>query len=291
MRKRSLNLALALGVTVLAAAAAPVLAKSAARPAKEKPAAAPPAPDPADVLDGKALAGKLLLVTDGKGHYLAAPPDLSDDATRGTLYYSADGKTFYQQRIPGFGSSGPGTFSLTFWEPRIDDGWRRSFDRKAGNLFEVQCEDRLSKLTQVPAAEAQTLLAAAQFLKPRWKYRAYALARDDAGKYFYVDVPREPEGSKAFRLYAGKKNELKPLKMVNVVSDSKGDIFATKSGELRLVIPREGEGGGDARVPVWIAGKKKTSLTWVPIEDNGKLVYTELGVYTGQSLGTPCDDL
>jgi hypothetical protein len=291
MRKRSLNLALALGVTVLAAAAAPALAKS----AKQKPAAPPPAataPDPADVLDGAALAAKLIVVTDGKGHYLAAPPDLSDEGNRGTLYYSTDGgKTFHQQRIQGYGSSGPGTFSLTFWDPRINDGWRRSFDRKEGNAFELQCEDRLSKLTQVPAAEAKTLLAAAQFLKPRWKYRAYALARDDSGKYFYVDKPRQPEDSKAFRLYAGKKNELKPLKMTNVVSDSKGDIFATKTGELRLVIPREGEGGGDERVPVWIAGKKKTSLTWVPIEDNGKLVYTELGVYTGQPLGTPCDDL
>ena len=285
MRKRTLNLALALGVTTLAIA--PALAKT--PKAKASPAAA--APDPADALDGKALAGKLLLVTDGKGHYLAAPPDLSDEATRGTFYYSSDGKTFYAQRIPSFGSSGAGQFSLSFWDPRIYSGWQRSFDRKEGNVFELQCDDRLTKLTQVPDAEAKTLLAAASFWKPRWKYRAYALARDDSGRYYYVDVPREPSDSKAFRLFAGKKNELTPLKMTNVVSDSKGDIFATKSGELRLVIPREGEGGGDERVPVWIQGKKKTSLTWVPIEDNGKLVYSELGVYTGQPLGTPCDDL
>jgi hypothetical protein len=285
MRKRSYNVALALGVIVAAAAAAPAQAKS----AKQKPPETPAAADPADAVDVSAVRDKLILVTDGKGHYLTTLPDLTDEALRGTLYYSSDGKAFYQQRVPSYGSSGPGTFSFSFWEPRVVDGWKRSFDRKEGDVFELQCDARLSKLTLVPAAQAKPLLAAASFWKPRWKYRAYALARDDSGRYFYVDVPREPEGSKAFRLYMGKKNELKPLKMTNVVSDSKGDIFATKSGELRLVIPKEGD--ETERVPVWIQGKKKTSLTWVPIEDNGNLIYSELGVYTGQSLGTPCDDL
>src|SRR5262245_39548398 len=105
MRKRSLNVALALGVTLVALAlTTPVLAKS----AKEKPAPAPPpGPDPAEVIDATTLRDKLIVVTDGKGHYLAAPPDLADDSLRGTLFYSADGgKTFYAQRIPGYGSSG-----------------------------------------------------------------------------------------------------------------------------------------------------------------------------------------
>jgi hypothetical protein len=294
MRKRSLDVALVLGMAALAASV-PALAKETARkkPAipVDSPAPVAAASDPADVIDATPFRDKLLVVSDGKGHYLAAPPDLQDEGLRGTLFYSADGKSFYQQRVPGYGSNGPGTFSFTFWEPRVGDGWKRSFERKDGNLFEVQCDDRLTRLTQVPAADAKKLLADAKFLKPRWKYRAYALARDDSGRYFYVDVPREPETSKAFRLYMGRKNELKPLKMTNVVSDSKGDIFATKSGELRLIIPKDGQGDGDERVPVWIKGKAKVSLTWVPIEDNGNLIYAELGVYTGQSLGTPCDDL
>jgi hypothetical protein len=292
MRKRTVNLGVVTAIAV--AMAVPTLAKAKAKPAKDKkPAepALPAGPDPAEIVDATPFRDKLVVVTDGKGHYLAAPPDLADDSLRGTLYYSADGKSFYQQRVPGYGSSGPGTFSFTFWEPRVVDGWKRSFDRKAGDVFELQCDDRNTRLTKVAPADTKTLLAGAQFLKPRWKYRAYALARDDSGRYFYVDKPREPENSKAFRLYMGKKNELKPLKMVNVVSDSKGDIFATKSGELRLVIPKEGQAGPDERVPVWIKGKQKTPLTWVPIEDNGYLIYVELGVYTGQPLGTPCDDL
>ncbi len=280
MRKRSIEIGLALVLAL--AVSLPALAKT------KKAELAPAAPDPADVLDATPFRDKLVLVTDGKGHYLASPPELADEALRGHLFYSSDGKTFYQQRVPSYGSQGPGTFSLAFWEPRVIDGWKRSFDRK-GDVYTLQCDSRETRLTPVPAAEARTLLAAATFHKARWKHRAYALARDDSGRYFYVDKPREPENSKAFRLFMGQKNELKPLKMTNVVSDSKGDIFATKSGELRLVIPKQG--GGAEREPKWIKGKKKTALTWVPIEDNGYLIYVELGVYTGQSLGTPCDDL
>ena len=29
----------------------------------------------------------------------------------------------------------------------------------------------------------------------------------------------------------------------------------------------------------------------LPIDDNAVMIYTDLGVYTGQPLGTPCDDL
>ena len=32
-------------------------------------------------------------------------------------------------------------------------------------------------------------------------------------------------------------------------------------------------------------------VTAVPVEDNHVLIYTDLGVYTGEPLGTPCDDL
>ena len=29
----------------------------------------------------------------------------------------------------------------------------------------------------------------------------------------------------------------------------------------------------------------------LPLEENRIMIYTDLGVYTGQRLGTPCDDL
>ncbi|HZS38940.1 MAG TPA: hypothetical protein VFF06_19035, partial [Polyangia bacterium] len=66
-------------------------------------------------------------------------------------------------------------------------------------------------------------------------------------------------------------------------SDSEGDIFATKSGSLRLIL-NKGES-------LWEQTGKKQKLILLPIEDNHVLIYTDLGVYTGLPLGTPCDDL
>lgn len=53
--------------------------------------------------------------------------------------------------------------------------------------------------------------------------------------------------------------------------------------------------------PLWIQGKKQLALTVVPIEsvdektgepiNNYQLIYNDLGVYLGQKLGNPCDDL
>jgi hypothetical protein len=275
--------------------------------AKAKPAKKPPPPpkeapapyEPADVLDPAPYKDKLQITTDGKGHYLATPPSLDDEALRGTLFWSPDGKLFWQQRVGSFGGSGSTEFSLSFWEPRVNEGYKRSFDRKDA-VYTLQCDDRLTDFKPLPADQQKTMLAGATFLKPRWKYQAYALARDDSGRYFYVDRQREPPQSKMFRLYMGKKGEMKPLKMTNVVSDSEGDIFATKTGELRLIIPRQpdersgmqtfGE-DGPRKDPVWVQGKGKLPLTWVPVEDNAYMIYAELGVYTGQLLGTPCDDL
>jgi hypothetical protein len=76
---------------------------------------------------------------------------------------------------------------------------------------------------------------------------------------------------------------MKLAKMTNVVSDSAGDIFATKTGELRLVLNKS--------ETMWMKGKAQTKLIFLPIDANVPMIYTELGVYTGEKLGTPCDDL
>ena len=70
-----------------------------------------------------------------------------------------------------------------------------------------------------------------------------------------------------------------------MVDDSEGQIFVTKKGELHLVFDK-----GDTTVS-WSHGKKETRLKEVPVDRNRVLIYTDLGVYTGVRLGTPCDDL
>jgi len=98
-----------------------------------------------------------------------------------------------------------------------------------------------------------------------------------------VDRLRAPANNKTFRLFSGLRGSLKPLKMTNIVSDSQGDIFTTRSGELRLVL--------DKKRSVWVDRKKEFELVQLPIEDNHVLIYQDLGVYEGRRLGTPCDDL
>ncbi|HET6148655.1 MAG TPA: hypothetical protein VFH68_14060 [Polyangia bacterium] len=255
---------------VLAAASAQARAKRAAHPAEP---AAPPVP----AADISTIKDSLKVLSDGKSHYVAVVP-----FGAGKELFYGDGKTFYAQRVFSSGSVGKESFDYAFWEPRVSAPYKASFELRDGK-FRVRCDERLTEVTPVPEGERQSMLASARFLAARWRYRAHALARDDRGTYYYVDRGREPEDSKTYRIYAGLKGAMKPLKMLNIVSDSQGEIFSTPAGELRLVL--------DRKETVWIRRNQRTPLTNLAVEDNHVLIYTDLGVYTGQRLGTPCDDL
>jgi hypothetical protein len=246
------------------------------KPAAKVAAPATPLPETVDIAEVK---DKLRILTDGKKHYVALIP--FDDGGWKHAYYG-DGKTFHALRVVGSGANGRESFDFTFWDPRVKARWQSGFEFKNGK-YEVLCDSRKTELTALPEAESAAMVAGATFTRPLWRHRAFALARDDKGIYYYVDRQREPEDSLNFRLYSGPRGALKPLKMVNVVSDSEGQIFSTKTGDLRLVL--------DRKEAAWVKGKARTSLTPLPIEDNAQLIYTDLGAYTGQRLGTPCDDL
>ena len=241
--------------------------------------AAPVAQTEEPAVDISAVKDKLQVLTDGKQHYIVVDP-------AGDIYqhlYYGDGRKFYGLRVSGGGRQGNEAWNRVFWEPRVGALWQGGLAMERGGTYKVQCGKRTTEVKPLEGADRDKLLAEAKFYGPLWKYRAYALARDHKGTYYYVDRPREPENNKAFRLYAGPRGSMKPLKMTNVVSDSQGDIFTTKRGELRLVL--------DKNRSVWFAGKKETELVSLPIEDNHIMIYTDLGVYAGQRLGTPCDDL
>jgi len=258
-----------------------LLAPSAALAKKAAPAAAatvdtPPAEDAIDVSANK---GKLKVLTDGKNHYVAIEPFGSSFEG---FFYSGDGKTFYQQRVSGGGSSGTESFDKIFWDPRRQQPYQGSISFR-DKKYDVQCEERHTELKEMPSSDGVKVVDNAKFYKSRWKRMAYALARDNTGKYYYVDKLREPENNKNFRLWVGPKGTMKLQKMTNVVSDSAGDIFATKTGELRLVLNKNES--------LWQESEKKVKLISLPIDDNHQMIYSELGVYTGEKLGTPCDDL
>jgi hypothetical protein len=71
--------------------------------------------------------------------------------------------------------------------------------------------------------------------------------------------------------------------MSNIISDSEGDLFVTASGKLRLALSR--------RESAWSTPGETKKLIWVATEENGLMIWNELGVYAGERLGTPCDDL
>jgi hypothetical protein len=236
--------------------------------------------DPNEI-DISAVRHELVVLSDGEGHYVVVRPHI-----RGPnhLYYG-DGKTFRALRVFGGHKDGTrGAFGRTFWAPRsLPESYKNhgSLELK-DKVWKVQCGKREAVFAELPAADAAKILNAAKFLPEKWKRRAYALARDDRGNYYYVDRLRDEHGGKGFRLFVGPRGNLKQKKMINIVSDSEGDIFATRAGDLRMIL--------DKHEAAWVRGKRRTKLTYVPISKNIYMIYTELGVYV-EALGTPCDDI
>jgi len=240
--------------------------------------AAPPKRTPALPDDVTAVRARMQVLHDGKGHFVV---HAKTDDTWQTFWYG-DGKTMYAQRILGGGREGDIAFNRSFWEPRVARRFQASFDFRDGK-FQIQCDERKTELTALPALEADKLLAGATFFQHHWRRQAYALARDNEGTYFYVDRGVDPQFQKNFKLFVGPRGKLKAQDMTNVVSDSEGDVFATKTGTLRLVLNKTES--------LWVKKGKEIKLISLPIEDNAALIYGDLGVYLGERLGTPCDDL
>jgi hypothetical protein len=74
---------------------------------------------------------------------------------------------------------------------------------------------------------------------------------------------------------------MKEIPLANVATDTAGEIFATKSGQLKLV-------ANEGSKAYWSKGGKKVELTIVDPWPNRYLIYRELGIYG--ALGTVCDD-
>ena len=233
----------------------------------------PPAPD--DRVDVSPVRDSLRVLDDGHEHFLVLVPfgDMYEH------FYWGDGKDFWAIQVFGGMQSGNESFDRNFWDPRIRNRSQASFALREGK-YTLQCAERETTFKPTDPQRQEAILKEATFHSQRWKRRAYALARDNGGTYWYVDRART-EQLTDFRLWSGPRGGLKPLRMTNVVSDSAGDVFATKNGDLKLVL-----GKGEAS---WVQGKKAKDLILLPLAENAQLIYGDLGVYTGQPLGTPCD--
>jgi hypothetical protein len=240
-------------------------------------------------LGQKMLMEATSVCTDGKGHYVVMAPQ--EDANQNAMYYG-DGKTFVVVDPPG-----PYASSNSFLDPRFfnkdSNPNFRGMDYRVISSVDLdtkekscslRCGTKQIPLTLVDGAQAAELLRKATFQPNPQQYAPHALLRDTKGNYYFVDRGYQPAQQKSYRVFIGPRGTLKPQKMTNVVSDSEGEIFSTKKGELRLVLDRD-------KSSMWIENTKKTfELRQVPVHENLPLIYNDLGVYEGMRLGTPCDD-
>lgn len=246
------------------------------------------APPKAKTIDVKPVADKLAVYKDDLGNYYVSPIsrafEKSDEASKWVFF--GDGKTMYQQRIIGSSQDDKG-LAWSLWSPRARDMAAASLTLHTNNNF-IACRASSQVdgpghrvLMQLNADEAATFLKSAKFYPELHTRAAHFLARDDDARYYFVDALRDEHGGNGFRVFAGMKGAMKQLPMANMARDTAGEIFATKTGQLKIVAGRNG-------TAFWIKNGKKTELTIVPIFENRYLVYRELGIYG--SLGVVCDD-
>jgi hypothetical protein len=236
-------------------------------------------PKAADITE---LKDKLIVLEAGPDLHLLLVPTYAEG--KKSFFYGRKG-VFHRQRIYGASASasasGKTKFEFTLWNPRGEHRHGSSLGFKDGK-FTVSCDDRITELKPLSKEAAKVVIAAGRFFEAKWTRQSFALARDEHGIYYFVDRHREKD-SRDFRVFRGPRGKVSRLRMRNIVYDSAGTIFSTTRGQLRLVL--------DKKAATWIRGKKRTELVYLPIYANRRLIYNELGMYTDERLGTPCDDL
>ena len=117
---------------------------------------------------------------------------------------------------------------------------------------------------------------------PLWQREPLFLARNRRGIYYYVDRFMGRFGGKRYRLFVGRRGQVREQPLTNVVEDADGMVFVTKKGSLELNKKR-----GKILDANW-GTKKPTPLKILSLTANNRFIYQDLGVYLGENLGTVC---
>jgi hypothetical protein len=234
-------------------------------------------------VDTKAFRDKLVVLEDAQGGTYIVLPGADSRMWFGT------GKTLYEQVVvTRFANGETGAWDVGVWSPRVTNVQPGSVQRRDDGSFRRWCGgDKYLDLKIITADRAKGIIDKAQFLSTALTRRPHLLARDDAGTYYYVDVIREQYGGSGYRVFVGKKGAMKPLALTDVATDSAGEVFSTKAGDVRIVHENPNE---SAKASVmWIKGEKRTALVQLDTDANSRLIFKDLGIYT--FLGTICDDI
>ncbi len=248
----------------------------------------------------KEVADKLSVFKDDFGSYYVSPKPntMKSEADNQWVFYG-DAKGMYQQVIVGSSIGSGGDYEWVIWSPRVKGlaNANLTLDRKVGMSVACEWKDRhyvKKTLTELAPDATKAFLAKTPFYPRLWKRSAHFLARDDDGVYYYVDRLSDEAGGNGFKVYVGMKGQAKEMPLTNIASDSAGEIFATKGGDLKIVTAagkddvRDADQAKEAKA-FFKKGGKKTELTVLPLMDNRYLIYRELGIYG--RLGVVCDDL
>ncbi|MBV8756930.1 MAG: hypothetical protein JO257_06640 [Deltaproteobacteria bacterium] len=238
-------------------------------------AAAEPKPAPVDI---KAIRDKLIVLVDASGGTYVAKPGEDPRLFFGT------GKQLYEQSITGRSANGDG-WGIDVFAPRVPGYQPGTIMRNEDGSYVKFCGgENKTGLTLVTGDKAKAVLDKDQFLTTAVLRLPHAFFRDDTGTYYYVDALREQYGGKGFRVFVGKKGAMKQLPLSDVASDSAGEVFSTKTGDLRLVMS-----GSQPKSGVWIKGGKKTELIVLDTDRDSPVIFKDLGIYG--FMGTICDDI
>ena len=242
-------------------------------------AAADPTPTPVDIKDLKA---KAVVLTDAQGGVYVV--FRTDDPK---VFYGPNAKQLFEQRIIGSSSDGEGGWEFSSWAPRVANGSHLgSLDHKKDGTTKKSCGDKDEQtLTELTGDRAKAIVDKAAFVTTGIVRVPHLLARDDSGVYYYVDRIAKIYGGKGYRVFVGKKGAMKQMPLTDVASDSAGDVFSTKSGDLRLVRNSE----SNKETTTWVKGEKRTELVFLDTDVNSVVIFKDLGIYT--SLGTFCDNI
>jgi hypothetical protein len=243
-------------------------------------AAADPAPKPVDI---KARKAQAIVLQDAQGGTYVVLRDGDDPK----VFYGPSAKALYEQVIIGSSSDGEGRWEFDTWAPRVAEGAHLgAIERKKDGSFEKSCRGKDDMgLTELSGEKARVVLDKAAFLTMAIVHVPHLLARDDSGVYYYVDRIAKVYGGKGYRVFVGKKGAMKQMPLTDVASDSAGDVFSTRSGDLRLV--RNSEDSKEKMT--WVKGEKRTDLVFLDTDVNSVVIFKDLGIYT--FLGTLCDNV
>ncbi|MBS1118046.1 MAG: hypothetical protein H6Q90_274 [Deltaproteobacteria bacterium] len=237
-------------------------------------AGADPKPSPVDI---KAFKGELIVLQDAAGGSYVVR-----HGSEAMVFYGT-GKTLYQQVTLG-GSSNGDAWSINTWAPRIPQIRPAAIDRLEDGTYHRSCDGKDDAvLTQLTGDKAKAVLDKYALMSEFMVRRPHLLARDDAGVYYYVDRLQKQFGGKAFRVFVGKKGAMKQVALTDIATDTAGDVYSTKTGDLRLV-----RNNGVGAV-TWIKGEKRSELVSLDLDANSPLIFSELGIY--KFMGTLCDNI